>query len=128
MKRIALLAGAACLFAASAAHAQIGLNVYGDFDYIVRHADTTENSLQLPRVDLFLTASHDRLTFLSEVMLEVGDANEFGVDVERVEVGYMVAEWLRVRVGRFHTALGYYNDAYHHGRYFQVAVDRPGIV
>jgi len=129
MRILCMLAGAVtCALVGGSAHGQVNLNVYGDFDYIVTHADETQNSLQLPRVDLFLTAALDRLTFLSEVMLEVGEDNAFGVDVERVEVGYTLSEWLRIRIGRFHTALGYYNDAYHHGRYFQVAVDRPEIV
>jgi len=61
-------------------------------------------------------------------MFEVGDNNEFGVDIERVEVAYIFADWFRVRAGRFHTAIGYYNDAYHHGRYFQTTVDRPEMV
>src|SRR6185295_17726091 len=57
-----------------------------------------------------------------------GDTNEFGIDMERIEVAYLFSDYLRLRFGRFHTAIGYYNDAYHHGRYFQTTVDRPEIV
>ena len=35
MRPIAIVVGATCLLAASTAQAQIGLNVYGDFDYIL---------------------------------------------------------------------------------------------
>jgi hypothetical protein len=31
-------------------------------------------------------------------------------------------------VGRFHSAIGYYNDAFHHGTYFMVPVGRPTMV
>ena len=107
----------------------VNLNAYGDVDYVVAKQTATPvtNSFQSPRLELFLTATQDRLAFLAETMFEV-DNNEFGVDIERVEVAYIFAEWFRVRAGRFHTAIGYYNDAYHHGRYFQTTVDRPEMV
>ena len=28
-------------------------------------------------------------------------------------------------MGRYHTSIGYYNTAYHHGKWFQTAVGRP---
>jgi hypothetical protein len=119
----------ALLIMATTARADLGLNVYGDIGYLVeRQASGTTNSFMSPRLELFYTATEDRLSFLSEVMMEVGDDNAFAVDVERVEVGYLFADWFRLRLGRFHTAIGYYNDAYHHGRYFQITVDRPEMV
>jgi hypothetical protein len=110
------------------AGADLGFNMYGDVDYIVEKSDgQATNSFMAPRVEVFYTATHERLSFLAEVMTEVDD-NEFHADVERVGVGFLFAEWLRVWVGRFHTAIGYYNDAYHHGRYFQMTTNRPQIV
>jgi hypothetical protein len=113
-----------------AAHAQLSINVYGDINYLVDHTTNvpTTNSFSAPRVELFLQEQQGRLAFLAETMFEVGDANEFGVDVERIEVAYLFSDFFRLRFGRFHTAIGYYNDAYHHGRYFQTTVDRPEIV
>ena len=32
-----------------------------------------------------------------------------------------------VAVGRYHTAIGYYNNAYHHGKWLQTAAERPHI-
>jgi hypothetical protein len=61
-------------------------------------------------------------------MFEVDEENNFVLDVERTEVAYLFSDYFRVKVGRFHTAIGYYNDAYHHGRYFQTTVDRPEMV
>lgn len=110
------------------ARADVGLAIYGDIDYVVQQQDETTNSFMVPRLEVFYTATQDRLSFLAEVMMEVGENNEFALDVERVEVSYIFADWLRLHFGRFHTALGYYNDAYHHGRYFQMTVDRPEIV
>jgi hypothetical protein len=128
-KAIWLLSALVVLVEGRAFAADVNLNVYGDVDYVVqRDPAGTTNSFASPRLELFLTATQDRLAFLAETMFEVGDNNEFSVDIERVEVAYIFADWFRVRAGRFHTAIGYYNDAYHHGRYFQTTVDRPEMV
>jgi hypothetical protein len=113
---------------AAPAAAQIALNAYGDLDFIVEKGTETTSSFQAPRFELFPTATQDRLSFLAEALFEVDEQNNFVVDVERIEVAYLFSDYFRLRLGRFHTAIGYYNDAYHHGRYFQVAVDRPEMV
>lgn len=128
------LAVAGLLFAKPAA-AQVSVSVFGDVDYQAMHdsgnpanpAGTT-NAFSAPRLELFLTSTQGKLAFLAETMFEVGDFNEFGIDMERIEIGYLFSDKFRLRAGRFHTAIGYYNDAYHHGRYFQMTVDRPTMV
>jgi hypothetical protein len=132
MRRLGPLVIAGCIAASPmAAQAQLAINVYGDIGYEVRRTtnpDQTLNSFSAPRLELFLQEQQGRLAFLAETMFEVGDANEFGIDMERIEVSYLFSDYFRLRFGRFHTAIGYYNDAYHHGRYFQTTVDRPEIV
>ena len=104
------------------------MSLYGDTDAVVKTDGTknaTQDSFASAKLDYFITSTMARWTFLSETMLEAGTDNNFAVDVERVEVGYLYKEWLRVCAGRYHTALGYYNDAYHHGTYFMVPTARP---
>jgi hypothetical protein len=111
------------------AQAQVSLSVYGDIDYAVQSVDDTiTQSFQAPRLELFPTATQERLSFLAEVLFEVDDQNSFVVDVERIEVAYLFSDLFRLRAGRFHTAIGYYNDAYHHGHFFQIATDRPEML
>jgi hypothetical protein len=38
---------------------------------------------------------------------------------------YSFNDYLNVSVGRYHTAIGYYNTAYHHSTWFQTATGRP---
>jgi opacity protein-like surface antigen len=116
------------LLGSAAGWAEVPLSFYGDTDFVFRKEGDTSNSFAVPRLELFATHHVDRVSFLTEVMLEVNEHNEFSPDVERVEVGFQVTDWLRVRAGRFHTALGYYNDAVHHGAYFMVPVTRASIV
>lgn len=107
----------------------VSLDVYGDVDGAMARAEgETSASFAAPVVDLFLSSDQDRLAFLVEVLFEAGDDNAFVLDVERLEVAYLVSELLRVRAGRFHTALGYYNDSHHHGAYFQLPIERPSFV
>ncbi len=48
-----------------------------------------------------------------------------GVDIERLQAGYLFHEGLRIWVGRFHNLLGYWNTAYHHGLLLHASIDRP---
>jgi hypothetical protein len=86
--------------------------------------DTT--SFSLGQVDLFVTSDvSDRLKFLSEVVFEAGQDNAFGVDIERLLLTYSFGDYLNVGVGRYHTAIGYYNTAFHHSTWLQTTTGRP---
>jgi len=119
------------LLHAGSARADSDLSLYGDIDGTVRTTGTrasTEDGFAAAKLDLFSVTTAGRWSFLAEALFEAGDENAYGIDVERVQVSYLVREWLRVSAGRFHTALGYYNDAFHHGTYFMVPVGRPTMV
>ncbi|HEY6039320.1 MAG TPA: hypothetical protein VIV58_33790 [Kofleriaceae bacterium] len=123
-----LIALAITAASARRAAADIDISVYGDTDAVLKTDGThagTQDGFAAAKLDFFTTSTVGRWTFLGETLFEAGTDNEYGVDVERVEVGYLYREWLRVFAGRYHTALGYYNDAYHHGTYFMVPVGRP---
>lgn len=80
----------------------------------------------LGQLNLFVTSDvSDKFKFLSELVFEAGSDNVFGVDVERMLLTYSFNDYLNVSVGRYHTAIGYYNTAYHHSTWFQTATGRP---
>ena len=54
--------------------------------------------------------------------------NTVTTDVERAIVSYDHSDLLRISFGRYHTALGYWNNAYHHGTWIQTSIDRPDVV
>lgn len=84
--------------------------------------DPNENgSFTLGPIDLYVSELlTDRIELLSEMALEDG-----GVDVERLQIGYIFSDALKVRAGRFHNALGYWNQTYHHGALMQTTIERP---
>jgi len=83
-------------------------------------------------LDLYMQSQlAEDLSVLSETAISsavTGSApgnNVCGVDIERLELSWKPSEYFNADLGRFHTALGYYNTAYHHGTWFQNAVGRP---
>jgi hypothetical protein len=100
------------------------LKMYGDTQFLGRSTGPVKTSFAAAHLDLFATADVGRLSFLSEVFFEA-EENELAFDVERAQVSYLVANSLRLRAGRSHTAFGYYNDTYHHGNLFELTTGRP---
>ena len=64
---------------------------------------------------------------VAEPAIEFNEANEPGIDLERLAL-----RWTRggffIEAGRTHLDIGYWNTAYHHGKWLQPTVDRPRLV
>lgn len=87
---------------------------------------TVHNTFQFGEIDLFMSSKlSNSLSFLSEVVIGSDASNAWGIDVERAQLTYKPSEYLELSGGRVHTAIGYYNTAYHHGSWFQTATGRP---
>src|ERR1043165_7950585 len=117
--------------AAAPGRADISISLYGDVDGGIATTgkrEGTTDGFSAAKLELFTTAHSGNWAFLAETLFEAGDDNEFGVDVERLQINYLYRDWLRVAIGRFHTAVGYYNDGFHHGAFFMPATARPQIV
>jgi hypothetical protein len=106
------------------------VNLHGD----TQKGDTT--TFSLGQLDLFVTSDvSDKFKFLSEIVFEGGPDNIYGntrgqenvfsVDVERYLMQYSYNDYLNISAGRGHTAIGFYNTAYHHSTWLQTTEDRP---
>jgi hypothetical protein len=83
-------------------------------------------AFQAGEFDLLMTSKlSDHLSFLAEMVFGADTTNEFGIDLERFQLTYRQNDYFSVSTGRFHTAIGYYNTAYHHGNWFSTAEGRP---
>ena len=103
------------------------------------HGDTQKGdttSFSLGQLDLFVTSDiSDKFKFLGEIVFEggpdniygatAGEENTFSVDVERYLLQYSPNDYLNISAGRGHTAIGYYNTAYHHSTWLQTTTGRP---
>jgi hypothetical protein len=109
---------------------------FGDISF---HGDTQKGdttSFSLGQLDLFITSDiSDKFKFLSEVVFEggpdnlygvtAGQENVFTVDIERYILQYTHNDYFALAMGRGHTAIGYYNTAYHHSTWLQTTTGRP---
>jgi hypothetical protein len=83
-------------------------------------------TFQAGEFDLFLTSKlSEHLNFLAEIVLGPDTTNGFGLDIERYQLTYKANRNFAATAGRFHTSIGYYNTAYHHGVWFSTAEGRP---
>ncbi|RME58302.1 MAG: porin [Candidatus Dadabacteria bacterium] len=88
----------------------------------------TTNGFTTGGIDFFVTSElSDSFHFLNETVLEFEEGGGTSVDVERVLLKYTYNEALSISAGRGHTALGYWNQRFHHGTWLQTTTDRPII-
>ena len=84
------------------------------------------SSFRTGEFDLFMTSQlSSKLSFLGEMVLGNDITNTFNVDLERYQLTWKQNKYFQLSAGRFHTAIGYYNTAYHHGTWFSTATGRP---
>lgn len=104
----------------------VKLRMFGDVGYEASNEKGDTNSFHIGTLDLFMTGVlTDRVSVLGEVLFTPLRDNSFGVDVERLLLQYKQNDYFNFGIGRYHTAIGYYNTAFHQGAWFQTAVDRP---
>jgi hypothetical protein len=83
-------------------------------------------AFSLGQLNLFVTSDvSEKFRFLSEIVFEADPTNVVGVDVERLLLQYSKNDYFNLAVGRYHTAIGFYNTAYHHAAWLQTATGRP---
>ena len=109
---------------------KIDFQVQGDVDYHASNEKGDKNTFFLGDLDPLITA---KLSEKGQVLADFAITSDnpsgdgFNFDIERLYAEYDVNDYFNVQAGRFNTAIGYYNNVYHNGSYFQTTVDRPGI-
>jgi hypothetical protein len=112
---------------------KIDLQVQGDVDfYYGKGANTanTHNTFFLGDLDPLITA---KLSDKGQVLADFAITSDnpsgdgFNFDIERLYAEYDFNDYFNVQAGRVDTSIGWYNNVYHNGSYFQTTVDRPSI-
>ena len=109
---------------------------FGDMGFgIQRFKSLGEQGFYIGAQGLTFTSQiNDRLSFLLETDFHLhaqpfepfDDFEHF--HLQRATLAYTFSDLLKLTLGKIHTALGYYNQAYHHGTYLESATFRPEIV
>jgi hypothetical protein len=99
---------------------------FSDVSYRASNQAGVTNGFMLGAFDLFVSSRiSEKFSMLSEINFEFGDDNEMALDLERMMLTYAANDHFNLSFGRYHTGIGYYNTAYHHGTWFQTATGRP---
>jgi hypothetical protein len=108
---------------------ELVVHAFGSVDWGANEEPDAPNSFALGQFALFLTSAiNERVSVLAEVVMEASAANTRVItDLERLQLTYHLNDHLNISAGRYHTGIGYYNAAFHHGSYFEIPIGRPRI-
>ena len=99
---------------------------FGDVDLQAGQSGQT-NGFQLGIFNLLMTSRlSENVGFLGELVMDVSSTGMFQVEPERALLLYTPNDYFHASIGRYHTNIGFYNNAYQHGAAFlQTATGRP---
>jgi hypothetical protein len=85
-------------------------------------------SFSLGDFDLFVNARlNDHLSMLGELLITSDFTNQFSAEMDRLMLTYTAGKLFKISAGKYHTAIGYYTNAFYRARYFQTATAAPLI-
>jgi len=97
---------------------------FGDISYLSREA-SDPGGFAIGQAVAHLTASlDDSLRVFGEFSMTAKD-DEYKATVERMIVRYDFSDTFKLSGGRYHSPIGYWNSAFHHGAWLQTTVSRP---
>jgi hypothetical protein len=109
---------------------ELKIKGFSDIGFSAKITDSEgSNKFSLGGMDLFITSEiTDMVSFLAESHFQFNtDTNSSDFHLARVSLKYSLSNLFNIKIGRMHTPLGYWNQAYHHGTWFQTTAFRPQI-
>ncbi|HEY9402436.1 MAG TPA: hypothetical protein VIQ24_07060 [Pyrinomonadaceae bacterium] len=99
---------------------------FADVNFRASNGRGMTNAFSLGQLDLFITSQlSEKFSVVSELILEAKRDNSFEFEIHRLLLRYAMNDYLNLSAGRYHSGIGYYNTAFHHGSYFATAANRP---
>lgn len=100
---------------------------FGDISYISRDG-SDDDGFAIGQAVAHATASlGPGLSAFAEFSATAKDS-EYSFEVERLIVKYEFSDLYKLSAGRYHTPVGYWNSAFHHGAWLQTTAARPEMV
>ena len=124
---IARAQGSATIIAGAPEQSYPSLKIIGftDVDYAASDRSGQTEGFTLGQFVLHFTSPLARkVNFFGEVSMTPA-SDQFKLEVERSFIRYDYNDQFKISGGRYHTPLGYWNTAYHHGLWLQTTVRRP---
>ena len=100
---------------------------FADVNYISADGDRADG-FAIGQAVAHLSASlGGSLSAFGEFSASAKDS-EYSVEVERLIIKYEFSDRFKLSTGRYHTPIGYWNSAFHHGAWLQTTTSRPEMV
>src|SRR5438445_5053003 len=105
---------------------------FGDVNFSTtdqRGVNSGANSgFNLGQLDLHLaSALSHKVTYFGELTFNAQSAG-YTLEVERSIIRYDFNDFFKISFGRYHTPIGYWNTAFHHGAWLQTTISRPEMI
>jgi hypothetical protein len=101
--------------------------LFGDATYLATDRTVPAGFILGQAVAHIAGSLTDRLAYFGEITA-TAQSTGYAVEVERSILRYDFSDELKISAGRYHTPIGYWNTAYHHGTWLQTTVSRPEMV
>ena len=100
---------------------------FGDIGYISRDSSNEDGFVIGQAVAQVSASLDDSLSVFGE-FTATGHDDAYSFEVERLIVKYDFSDHYKLSGGRYHTPVGYWNSAFHHGAWLQTTTTRPEMV
>ena len=100
---------------------------FGDVTYISRDAGDPGWFVVGQAVAHVTASLSDSLSVFGEFSLTAKDSSQSAA-IERMIVKYSFSDLFKLSAGRYHSPIGYWNSAFHHGAWLQTTVSRPEVI
>ncbi|HKV61740.1 MAG TPA: porin [Candidatus Acidoferrum sp.] len=101
---------------------------FADADFSATDQKGTTSGFNLGQFDLHIASALSRkISYFGEITVNA-HPTDYTIEMERSFIRYDYNDYFKISFGRFHTPIGYWNTAYHHGAWLQTTIDRPFFV
>jgi hypothetical protein len=101
---------------------------FADVDFAATDQKGSNSGFNMGQFVLhFASALSGKVSYFGEVSLSA-EPTTYDLAVERSIVRYDYNDYFKLSFGKYHTPLGYWNTAFHHGAWLQTSISRPEMV
>src|SRR5207237_2429337 len=101
---------------------------FGDVDFSASDQKGSVSGFNLGQFVLhFASPLSRKVSYFGEVSFTAQPAS-YELQVERSIIRYDYNDYFKISFGKYHTPIGYWNTAFHHGAWLQTTISRPQMV
>ena len=101
---------------------------FGDIDFSATDQKGSISGFNLGQFVLHLASPlSEKVSYFGEVSF-TAQPTGYDLSVERTIIRYDYNDYFKISFGKYHTPIGYWNAAFHHGAWLQTTISRPEMI